>query len=383
MKRSNPVMIVWDEADQDVTEDADTDYPDGMGMFARFQRRGREYDFGDIIGVARISRVSPNIRAEAGVHCILNQADAYAIRAAMDTLVLPAGSEQLLPALAPGTGIVRLAHRSSWTHPMHVKFDNEIVDRHLAIPSSSPLSYIESRDLYEIPGMEDALAKLIHEYGDQKARQKNQDPDRASRRAWPFLNAKRVSGWAPDKIVWQMTGEKVPHFVTQKSIIKELVDKKLLEVQEVRLGRTNIAVSRLTEKACKLLHYDPPDSAGVGGPAHQFICHWIVMDASNQGFEAMCEWRGTGVNYAADCGCQRPDERWNAYEVIVGCKSNLVSHLEHLVLCPEVADVVVVCIQKSVVAQLQKELANEPVVAQLGDRLKWELAETYMRRLWP
>ena len=111
MKRSEPIIVVWDESDQDVTAEADAQYPDGMGMFARVQRRGREYGLGNIIGVARISRVSPIIRADAGVHCILNQGDAHAIEAAMDTLVLPPGSEQLLPALEALRDATRLVDR--------------------------------------------------------------------------------------------------------------------------------------------------------------------------------------------------------------------------------------------------------------------------------
>jgi hypothetical protein len=97
---------------------------------------------------------------------------------------------------------------------------------------------------------------------------------------------------------------------------------------------------------------------------------------------AACEWIATG-NHPVDCAVQQSNGRWDVAEVISTCQSNLVSHLNTLCTADNIDRITVVCTQRKIMQQIRKDIANSPVVRQLGTRLAWELAETYMRRLWP
>ena len=105
------------------------------------------------------------------------------------------------------------------------------------------------------------------------------------------------------------------------------------------------------------------------------------MAEQKAGFETACEWlAGT---HPADCARNVGNGLWDAYEVIDKSSSNLGAHLTVLSACANVRNIIVVCMQKRAIAEMQKEIGDEPIAEALGDRLQWELAETYMRRLWP
>lgn len=116
------VLVCHDEMEQDGMAASDADYPDNMGILARLLRIGREYRIGAIMGLSRMSGASPYVLGEPHYHFIFTQSDSISIREAMRTLVLPAGSEALLPSLTPGTCIYRQA-QTNWSHPMLVKID--------------------------------------------------------------------------------------------------------------------------------------------------------------------------------------------------------------------------------------------------------------------
>jgi len=48
-----------------------------------------------------------------------------------------------------------------------------------------------------------------------------------------------------------------------------------------------------------------------------------------------------------------------------------------------IRNIVIVCEQRQHIKSLRARLDGDPVVVALGARLKFELVETYYRRLWP
>ena len=67
----------------------------------------------------------------------------------------------------------------------------------------------------------------------------------------------------------------------------------------------------------------------------------------------------------------------------VTATDNLVHHLNILAACPMIDKITIVCTQKRYVEELKKTLKNEPVVASLGAKLNYALAEEFMRRIFP
>jgi hypothetical protein len=164
---------------------------------------------------------------------------------------------------------------------------------------------------------------------------------------------------------------------------KQLEERGLVKAEEPRIGRANVLLYSLAEKGYQFIGLDPPKLTGGGSPTHQHISHWIADCGRKDGHAASCEWKATGTNHAVDCAVQVSKDQWHVFEVVVTCADNLVDHLTTLSTSPAVRNITVVCLQKQIVKDLQEKLATEPIVRQLGERLRWDLAETFLRRLYP
>jgi hypothetical protein len=102
-----------------------------------------------------------------------------------------------------------------------------------------------------------------------------------------------------------------------------------------------------------------------------------------QEHKAACEHVVPGTNHRVDCAWEIGPDLLDVFEVIVTSTGNILKHLSVLSACPVVRTITVVCQQKRYIADLQKTFEEEPVIEFLGDRLVWELAETYLRRCFP
>jgi hypothetical protein len=168
---------------------------------------------------------------------------------------------------------------------------------------------------------------------------------------------------------------------TQISLCSAVADLLYAKFMEVRIGSANVLLIRLTDEGWAIFSRDPIPGQGRGDIAHQHVSHWIAMAAAQDGLKSACEFEING--HPVDCAVTDAEGHLHAYEVIVDCKDNLLHHLEILNASPSVRTVTVVCLQKRISQQLQQSLHEEPVVKALGDRLRFELAGTYLRRLWP
>ena len=170
----------------------------------------------------------------------------------------------------------------------------------------------------------------------------------------------------------------------QKSVCRELKDHGLSESAKARLGSANVLLYRLTDTGWDFVKCKPPVRVGGGEIEHQHISHWCRMAGDQEGRKAVCNWRVPGTaNYFSDCAWQVGEDLWDAFEVIVSCTGNILQHLTTLSQSPNIRNITIVCMQKKIVRQLQKQLLPEPIVMTLGSRLKWELAATFLRRVFP
>jgi hypothetical protein len=375
------VAIVMDEADQDATAEADQRFPDQMSPLAQVLRLGREYGIMPMIGLGRLTGASPYVLSEPVYHLIFNQSDAASVLAARHTLLLPQAADMMFPALTPGTCIAREA-QGPWPHPMLVKVDYSPPGRGPLPQSYDTHPIIPSQDLVDLPAVQKSLQELIAAQRQARLRQTKERGDSLSAHAHRLLHTAATHPWAPAATLWKLSGA-VPPPATQISVHRELTEVGLAGSEEIRLGRANVLLYALTEKGWEYLHREPPKHVGRGSIAHQHISHWIELCGQHAGYQAHCERIMPGTSHPVDCAWETAGGVFDVFEVVVTSTGNVLQHLAVLGKCPAVGTITIVGIQKRQNHELQKQLDGAPVVEQLGARLCWELAETYLRRSFP
>ncbi len=212
----------------------------------------------------------------------------------------------------------------------------------------------------------------------QRFRMENEQLSEPARR---LLAVMAVNPWAPAATLWKLIG-KVPSPSVQKAVRKELSDKELARSKEIRLGKANILLYELQPAGWERVGMSPPKNTGGGTIAHRHISHWIAMCGDLQGYPSKCEFTVRGTNHRVDCAWQIDADTYDVFEVIVTCEKNVVEHLTKLAPCSCVRTITVVCTQKREIQRLQASLGHEEVVEALQGRLKWDLAATYLRRIF-
>ena len=376
-------FLIRDEADSEVSAESERAFPDGgMSPASRIEKQLRESGVAQILLLSALGPVSRQVLTNMVNICLLRVGDADSLMEARRTFLLRPGAEAILPAMEDGQCILRI--NNGWPHAVLGKFDYVPPSRVLRPEAFDSHPYIPSKPLQELPHVLEALEKLITQHKQSKMRRgKNAkvDKNNLSQNAYELIHAIPSRLWAPAQVYWKSIGE-IPSPNIQKSVCQELADHGLAESAIVRLGSANILLYRLTDAGWDFVKCKPPVRIGRGEIPHQHISHWCAMVGQLQGLKTKCEFIAPGTNHPIDCAWQVETNRWDAFEIVISC-TNLTSHLTTLSNCDNIRNITIVCTQKKIVLQLQKQLLSEPVVKALGDRLHWELAETFLRRLWP
>ena len=375
------VLIVLDEADQDATAQADQQYPDAMSPLAATLRMGREFGIAAVIGLSRLFDASPFVLAEPHYHLVMNQSDARSILEATRTLLLPQGGEQMLPALKPGQCLFRQA-QSSWTHPMLAQVDYTAPGRGVLDVQNSQLQWVPAMSLEEMPDLQEALAQRGSEHRKIELRRSKSTKEKLPPDAYRLLQAASLHPWFPVARLWEQT-DRIPSRAAQMKVRHDLEEHGLAKFEEIRIGRANVLLLRLTEKGWRFLNQDPPKHQGRGSIAHQHFSNWIKIVWEKRGREARTEWTVPGTNHPVDAAWKQ-DGQWHAAEVCVTCRSNLESHIQAcFVQSHAVASLTIVTTQKGIRDQLRTELEANLQVAPYLSQIHQEVIETYIKELWP
>lgn len=378
------VLLVLDEADHLCSARSSSVYPEGFSPLGQLLKQGREFGIMVCVSLCHLGQASQFIRSNVAYHFIMNQPDHESVYEAARTLHIPRGGEVQLSMLRPGECIYRESQGPcSW--PMLMRPDFIPPSRAPRPETFDQHPYLPGARLQDLPHVQDALDGLIAEHKRTKLRQAQRSTGkkpRVSRYAHAIIHSIATHPWAPARALWEATGE-VPAPSVQKAVRKELGDAGMAASEQIRLGSANVLLYELLKAAWEYLHRAPPKHIGRGSISHRHISHWVAMDGEKKGFEAVCEWVAPGSGHAIDCAWKIEPGISHAHEVIVKSLDNIIKHLEALNRSPAVRLITIVCLQKKIIADLQRRLASEPIVRALGDRLRWELAETYLRRLWP
>ncbi len=379
------VIIYLDEGDQDLGDSAsDATFSDNFSPQAQLFRYGREFGISCVVGLGVLGRVSEFISSSFQYTFMFNVSGGDQILRAKRALLLPPRAEEMLPGLKPGECIFRES-QGAWAHPMWCKIDYVPPDRATYQIEYDSHPFIPSKSLDELPHVQEALDKLIVEHKQAKMRRgkrEKADKDQLSEHAYKLIHAIPAHPWAPAQEYWKATGG-IPSPNIQNSVRKELADRGLAESELIRLGSANVLLYRPTDAGWAFVKCKPPVRTGRGSIAHQHISHWCSMVGQLEDLKTTCEWLIPGTNYPGDCAWQVEEQLWDVHEVIISATNNILQHLTTLGQSSYVRNIIIVCTQKKILRQLQKHLLPEPVVKAIGDRLRWELAETFLRRLWP
>jgi hypothetical protein len=237
-----------------------------------------------------------------------------------------------------------------------------------------------AKRLHELPEIERALNELITEFKANNLRRTRRVNAGLSKNARKLLELAAVRPYVPVARLWEQIGNVRP--AAQKAARQELESLLLAAFVESRVGRANVLLIDVLDKGYELVGAEPVAKRGRGGIKHRHFAHWIFGALRKEGHKPELEWTVPGTNHPADVALQDRGA-WHVYEVSVTATENVVSHLRACLLRSSVVGTVSVVTQ-TVAAQntLKRTVLDEPTLDAVKDRIKFEVVETYMRKLF-
>ena len=375
------VMFVLDEMDLDATTEADSRFEDQMSPLSQMIRQGREYGIMPVVGMSHLNHASRYVRVDPIYHFIFNQSDSHAVQTARQTVNLRPAADQMFPGLPQGHCIAREI-QGPWPHPVELKVDYMKPGRGALPTNYDTHPQIPAERLDELPDVQQELDSLVASRRKAKLRQTRTERARLSSEACDLLHAAARQPWAPAASLWKSLGN-TPTQAKQRKVRQELAEWGLAQSELPRIGKTWVLLYSITPLGWEFLHRVPPKHTGGGSITHQHIIQWIAQCGTADGYTTHIEWSPPGCNHRADCVLEVAPSVFDVFEVIVTSTDNVLSHLTAVESSESIRRITVVCLQIKEGEALQNQLAGESVLWQLGDRLVWDAADTYLRRCFP
>ena len=372
------VLIIIEEADSDISTEAEEMFPDHMCPVSQCFKQGREFGISVCVSISSLRSASRFVLSNATHHFLFRMNDAESIIEASRTLMLPPLGQLSLNSLQPGECLVKQI--GPWPHAMIGKVD------YIPPCRTQPDSYdihpfTEAKSLEELTDVQNSLQKAIAEHRNTKLHQIRKKTSGLSKHARPLQDLISLHPWTPTSRLWKKIG-KVP-FTVQIAVRNELESRGLARFLEERIGRSNQLLPLLTKKGYEYLGKEPPKEKGRGGDIHTFCCQWIQMWGKNQGYQTFLEKLVPGTNHPADC-ILKIYNQLHVYEVISKCEKNIISHLQSCFIDSKlVATVTIVAPQKKILNRIKKSIEQQPTLAPFLERIKFKPVEFFMKELWP
>ena len=373
------VIFVIDEADADVSQDAERMFPDGFSPISQVLRMGREFGIGVCIGIASLGPVSRHVLNSAAYHFVFRLRYGVCCAEASRTLSLPPRGHEIIPALDNGECLVRQPGR--WSHAMLGKFDFVAPNRS-GPPVFDSHGFVPSRRLDEMPDVLAAVKSRSTEHGRGVARQEQKKLAKNRPEARQLLMEASLRPFAPVARLYDRMDRPPP--ATQKAIRSELENAGFANFKEARVGSKNLLLIELTDDTWNLLGKSPIEIRGRGGMDHRAFSNWITMVGAKRGYEAHCEYELPGTSHAVDAAWIIQDSL-HVFEVVVSCTKNLHAHLKSIFIdtTSQVQEVTIVAPQKAALMKLKAQLEAYTEFAEFAMRITYETVGTFERELWP
>ncbi|MCK4601585.1 MAG: ATP-binding protein, partial [Phycisphaerae bacterium] len=245
------VFFVIDEADSDISAEAEGMFPDRMCPVSRCFKQGREFGISVCVGITDLRSASRFVLSNATDYFIFRMNDAESIYQASRTLMLPPNGELRIGSLAPGECLLKQV--GPWPHTMAGKIDYMPPCRSLPKRYDTH-PFVSGKHLSELPEVKKTLAKLSAEKKNQKERTAKPTRPGLSDIALQLLKICYENPFTPVVRLFEKMGA-VP-FSAQKRIREEIEKQQLAVFEELRVGSKNLLIMELQPKTCELLGKD-------------------------------------------------------------------------------------------------------------------------------
>jgi hypothetical protein len=377
------VLLVLDEADSDISTEAQDMFPDHMCPVSDGFKKGREFGISFCVSISSLRSASRFVLANATDHFIFRMTDAESVYEAGRTLMLPPKGELRLNSLQPGECLARQI--GPWPHAVAAKVD------YMPPCRTRPAKYdthpfVPAKRLAELPHLQEALAKKIAESRGTALRRlpHRASPPPLSKMARLFLDRASLpeNVFAPVHVIFRQMGDIAP--ATQLAVLQELEKAGLMVFVPVRIGKSNVKLQETTEKGWAFQQKSAPAKGGKGAIGHRHPQHWITECMVRRGCQDCdLEPRIPGTSHFGDVAF-RKDGKLHIVQVIAHCDSNISSHVRAALIESTAVDVLLfVTTVKSEWDAIRAKVMADPELVHCLDRIQFDTAETYLRELWP
>jgi len=380
---STEVLAIIDEADSDISTEAEEMFSDRMCPISSGYKTGREFGLSFCVIVSSLRSASRFVLSNATNYYIFRLNDAESIIEASRTLMLPPMGELSLNSLQPGECLVKQI--GPWPHAMIGKIDYMPPCR-TKPDSYDTHPYVPAKSLEELPEVQQLLQKTIAGHRRTSLRQARQSKGtqplgKLSRTFLDYASLPKHQ-YEPVRILFGHLGKIPP--ATQLAVIDELRRNKLAEFERFRAGKSFIRLVNVTDSGWAFLQKKPSSKSGKGGTVHSHISHWCYLVYLKRRYEkSVLEWLVPNTNHACDVG-YKMNAKWHGIEVVVDCFENLSDHIKACFIASDAVETLtMVTTQKSIWPRIQNIIISDPQLVFMLNRIKFEVAETYMRELWP
>jgi hypothetical protein len=376
---SPEVLVIIDEADEDVAYAAEQMFPQGaMSPLTRLHRQGREFGLGCCISVGAINPVSQVILQQCNYQFFFAMADANCRMAAARSAQLPYGADAIVPALKPGEC---LARTPAWPHAFLANIDYVAPCRNVQ-PHYDTNPHIPSKPLAQMPELLAAVNRLAAEHRQRCREDKYQEHGELRSEARRLLVLAAEHPFWPVKELYR--GERRPAPAVQDAIKEELEAGKFATFKTVRIGSRQLLLIELLEKAWNVVGLPPRKLRGRGDLLHRSVAHWLALVGERRGHSADVERLIPGTTHPADSAWQVKEGGWEVFEV-VATSSNLRDHLKACLLTENtpVQTVTIVAPQKSELRAIEKQIKGFPEFTFVMDRIRFLGVDDVLKELWP
>jgi hypothetical protein len=374
------VLVVIDEADSDISTEAEEMFPDRMCPVSQCFKHGREFGISVCAGISSLRSASRFVLDNATDHYIFHMGDAQSILDASRTLMLPPRGELRLNSLQPGECLVRQI--GPWPHAMVVKVDYmppcrtqpDRYDTHPCVPS---------RRLSDLPHVQEALKKKIAE---NRGTALNQKVIRRARlelgsNERTFLGNMCLHEYELIHRLFMRMGKISPSI--EQKIIEGLARPKLIETAQIRVGKSPLRIGYPTKDGWEYARAQPKFKPLRGGLVHTHVCRWKqALDIKRGCDESLCEFPYPSNGFS-DVGTRIGNKLYFT-EVVVECQRNILQHARDCFINTSlnVQTLTIVTLLKSEWQKIHQELLSDPEMAVFADRIVFITVDEILKGLY-
>ena len=368
------LVYVVDESDADVSLRAEAAYADGMSQFSRTLREAREFGIGILLGLGSLHQVSEHILNALTYHFMFKMTSPLCIPRAAHILHLPRRGDELLPALRPNEGECIARLHGEWSKPILVKID-EVPPSRIHVTEFDRNEHVPSVPLASMAHVMEELKRRLSRENCERARGAKTKRKLLSKSAHEILRLAAEYPCMPLNRLSLALATKVSD-AQLKTVREELIGLKFAEFERIRIGRRHLWLVELTSLGWAFLNKSVQKIPGRGDLPHRCIAHWILLTGRKQLYEASLEKIIPGTNHPCDLAWIKG--KWQCFEVVVHCATNLDSHLRSCFSADIVDTVTIVSTQKATLSELKAKVEAEPSLAGFMSRTRFETAERYL-----